>query len=145
MIEALQFIRKAIIDVLTDAITVNGSYVPIYNRVPSDASEPYIRVFSVSHDEVDQNQTSFNSECVTRIEVITAFNGDDGGELQVNQIVSEILRLVRTRSGGYFDLSSDNFNVYTCTNEGVSYEEIDEDDKTYFTANIEISNRIQKI
>jgi len=145
MIEALQFIRKAIIDRLTDAITVNGSYVPVYNRVPSDALEPYIRVFSVGHDEVDQNQTSFTSECVTRIEVVTSFDGDDGGELQANQIISEILNLIRTRSGGYFDLSGDNFNVYTCVNEGISYEESDEDDKTYFIGNMEISNRVQKI
>ena len=145
MIEALQFIRKAIIDRLTDAITVDGSYVPVYNRVPSSASNPYIRVFSVTHNEIDINRDSFTSECITRIEVVTAFDADDGGELQANQITSEVLRLIRTRSSGYYDLSSDNFNVYTCVNEGVSYEEIDQEDKTYFIANIEISNRVQKI
>jgi hypothetical protein len=145
MIETLHFIRKAIILRLTDAITVNGSYVPIYNRVPSDASEPYIKVFSVANNEVDQNQTSFTSDCITRIEIITAFDADDGGQLQSNQIASSVLNLIRTRSSGYYDLSSDDFNVYTCTNEGMSYEEIDEDDKTYFITNIEISNRVQKI
>jgi hypothetical protein len=145
MTEALHYIRKAIIDRLTDAITINGSYVPVYNRVPSSVSEPYIKVSSISNNEIDQNATSFNTECITRIEVVTAFTSDDGGELQSNQIVSEVLRLIRTRSSGYYDLSGDNFNVYTCTNENTTYFEDDLQDKTYFRAIIEISNRLEKI
>ena len=121
MIEAIHFIRKAIIARLTNAITSNAAYVPVYNRVPNDASEPYIRVYSVDSTEVDQNSDTFMLECATRIEVVTSFIGDDGGELQANQIASDILTLIRTRSGNYFDLSSDGFNVYTCTNEGTSY------------------------
>lgn len=145
MNEALHFIRKAIIDRLTDAITINGSYVPIYNRVPSSASEPYIKVSSISSNEIDNNTTSFNSQCITRIEVVTAFNSDDGGELQSNQIVSEVLNLIRTRSSGYYDLSSDGFKVYTSINENTTYLEDDLQDKTYFRAIMEISNRVEKI
>jgi len=145
MNEALHFIRKAILTRLTDAISIGGSNVPVYNRVPSDASEPYIRVFSVSNNESDFNATSFISECVTRLEVVTAFDSDSGGELQSNQIVSSILNLVRTRSSGYYDLSSDGFKVITCTNGGVTYFEDDLEDKTYFRAIVEISNKIEKI
>ena len=145
MNEALHFIRKAILSRLTDAISIGGSYVPVYNRVPSDASEPYIRVFSVSNNESDFNATSFISECVTRLEAVTAFDSDSGGELQSNQIVSNILNLVRTRSSGYYDLSSDGFKVITCTNGGVTYFEDDLEDKTYFRAIVEISNKIEKI
>lgn len=145
MNEALHFIRKAILNRLTDAISIGGSYVPVYNRVPSNASEPYIRVFSVSNNESDFNATSFISECVTRLEVVTAFDSDSGGELQSNQIVSSILNLVRTRSSGYYDLSSDGFKVITCTNGGVTYFEDDLEDKTYFRAIVEISNKIEKI
>ena len=145
MNEALHFIRKAILTRLTDAISIGGSYVPVYNRVPSDASEPYIRVFSVSNNESDFNATSFISECVTRLEVVTAFDSDSGGELQSNQIVSSILNLVRTRSSGYYDLSSYGFKVITCTNGGVTYFEDDLEDKTYFRAIVEISNKIEKI
>ena len=45
MNEALHFIRKAIIDRLTNQITVDSATVPVYNRVPSDATAPYIKVF----------------------------------------------------------------------------------------------------
>lgn len=145
MTEAIHFIRKAIIDRLTDAITVDGSYVQVYNKVPNDASEPYIRVYSVDSNEVDQNADTFMLECTTRIEVVTSFIGDDGGELQANQIASEILTLIRTRSGNYFDLSSDGFNVYTCTNEGTSYLYEDGVEKTYFRAIMSISNRVEQI
>lgn len=145
MNEALHFIRKAILGRLTDAITIDGSYVPVYNRVPSNASEPYIRLFSVSNNESDFNATSFISECVTRVEVVTAFDSDSGGELQSNQIVSSILNLVRTRSSGYYDLSSDGFKVITCTNGGVTYFEDDLDDRTYFRAIVEINNKVEKV
>ena len=145
MIEALHFIRKAIISRLSDSITINGSYVPVYNRVPSSASEPYIKVSSLSNNESSQNTTSFISECVTKIEVVNSFNADDGGELQTNKIVSSILNLIRTRASGYYDLSSDNFNVITCVNENTTYFEDDLQDKTYFRAIIEISNRVEKI
>lgn len=144
MTEAIHFIRRAIITRLTDAITVGGSYVPVYNRVPNDASEPYIRVYSVDSNEVDQNADTFMLECTTRIEVVTSFIGDDGGELQANQIASEILTLIRTRSGNYFDLSADGFNVYTCINEGTSYLYEDGVEKTYFRAILTISNRVEQ-
>jgi hypothetical protein len=144
MIEAIHFIRKAIITRLTNAITSNGVTVPIYNRVPNDASEPYIRVYSVDSTEVDQNSDTFMLECSTRIEVVTSFVGDDGGELQANQIASDILTLIRTRSGSYFDLSADGFNVYTCTNQGTSYLYEDGGEKTYFRAILNITNRVEQ-
>ena len=106
MTEAIHFIRKAIIDRLTNAVTYDGSTVPVHNRVPNDATEPYIRVYSVDSNEVDQNADSFILDCTTRIEVFTSFIGDDGGELQANQIASDILALIRTRSSGYFDTLS---------------------------------------
>jgi len=145
MNEALHHLRKVYFTRLNNTITSNGSTVPAYNRVPSDASEPYIRIYSVGTTEIDQNRDSFNNNCETRIEVVTAFNGDDGGELQANQLVDEVINLVRTRSSGYPDLSSDNFNVYTTVIENIQYVEEDYPDKSYFRAIIEVSNRVEKI
>lgn len=94
-------------------------------------------------DEIDQNQSTFNGEYRTRIEAITSFEGDDGGEYQLNLIVDGILDIIRTRSN--IDLSTENFNVYTTTIDRIRYFEDYEDDKTYFRAIIEISNRIEKV
>ena len=77
--------------------------------------------------------------------MVTGFDGDSGGELQANQIVDSVINTIRTRSDGYPDISSNNFNVYTTQIENIQYLEDDFNDKSYFRAIIEVSNRIQKI
>jgi len=144
MNEAIHFIRQKIITLLTNAITVDGQAVPVYNKVPQNATEPFIKVYSVDTEEIDQNQTSFNIICTTRIDVVTSFVGDTGGELLSNQIVSSILNLVRTRSSGYVDLSSDGFNVYTSVLDKVKYIEDVDEDKTFYKGVITLENRVEK-
>ena len=145
MLEAIHFLRRGIISKLTNAVSVAGSFVPVYNRIPTDAQYPLIRVYGVSTDETDNNQTSFITETITRIECITRFYSDDGGELDVNLMVSQCLELVRTRSGSYVDLNANGFNVFTSVNKGVKYFENDLSDYTYFRAIIEVSNKIEQI
>tara|TARA_R100000935_G_scaffold55748_1_gene86136 strand:- start:1793 stop:2236 length:444 start_codon:yes stop_codon:yes gene_type:complete len=145
MLEAIHFLRRGIIAKLNNAITLNGSIVPIYGRIPTSATYPLIRVYSVSTDEDIQNQTSFMTETITRIECVTRFYSDDGGELDVNLMVSQCLNLIRTRSSGYVNLSANGFKVYTSVNKGVKYIEDDLSDYTYFRAIIEISNKIEQI
>ncbi len=145
MLEAIHYVRKAIIAKLNGNVTIDGSIVPIYGRVPTNASYPFIRVYSLSNDETDQNQTSFTTETITRVECVTRFASDDGGELDSNLMVSKCLELLRTRSANYIDLSANGFNVYTSVNEGVKYLQDDLSDFTYFRAIIEISNKIEQI
>jgi len=145
MLEAIHYVRKAIIAKLNGNVTIDGSNVPIYGRVPTNASYPFIRVYSLSNDEADQNQTSFTTETITRVECVTRFASDDGGELDSNLMVSKCLELLRTRSANYIDLSANGFNVYTSVNEGVKYLQDDLSDFTYFRAIIEISNKIEQI
>ncbi len=42
MLEAIHYVRKAIIAKLNNNITIDGSIVPIYGRVPTNASYPFI-------------------------------------------------------------------------------------------------------
>lgn len=145
MNEIVHHIRKSFIDRLSGNISVNGSDVSIYNVIPRNASYPLIRVYSVSNDETDLNRSSFNVEASLRLEVITRFDGNSGGELQCNQIVDEVLNQIRTRSVGYIDLSANNWNVYAITNGGVNYLEDDFDDHTYFRAIVNINVKAEKI
>ena len=82
---------------------------------------------------------------ITRIECISRFYSDDGGELDTDLMVSQVLELVRTRSNDYADLTASGYNVYTTVNGGVNYLEDDLKDYTYFRAIIEISNKIEQI
>ena len=145
MKEPIHYIRQKIITRLNGNVSFGGSNVPVYNRVPSTQNEPYIIVSSIDESNIESNQTSFITECVTRIEVVTSFYADDGGELQANSIVNSILQLIRTSTTDYFDLSSNNFNVYTFNIEGISYIEEADEEKTYYKALIDISNRVQQI
>lgn len=145
MNEIVHHIRKAFLDRLSGNISVGGIDVSIYNVLPRNASYPLIRVYSVSNDEIDLNRSSFNVEASLRLEVITRFDGNSGGELQCNQIVDEVLNQIRTRSAGYIDLSANGWNVYAITNNGVNYLEDDFDDHTYFRAIVNINVKAQKI
>lgn len=145
MNEILHHIRKAFIDRLSGNISVGGTSVSIYNVIPRNASYPLIRIYSVSNDEVDLNRSSYNLEALVRLEVITRFDGNSGGELQCNQIVDAILNQIRTRSSGYIDLSASGWNVYSITNAGVNYLQDDFDDRTYFRAIVNINVKGEKI
>lgn len=141
MLEAIHEVRKKIIQKLTNNVTIDSENVPVYGRVPNDADFPYIRVYSVSNNEVDQNRTSYNMETITRIECVTRYIADNGGELDVNSMVSQCLERLRTRSSDYINLTP-NFTVYTSENAGVTYLEEDMSDHTYYRGIIELSNRI---
>jgi len=145
MREAAHHIRKAIIDKLDSQITIDGATVPILNRVPINQDEPFIKVSTLSVDEINENKTSFTNEVIIRIEAITSFFSDNGGEYHTNLIVDDILNLIRTQPNSYIDLSSDNFNVYGVNLDSVKYFEDLELDKTYFRAIIEMSFKVQKI
>lgn len=147
MNEALHHIRKALVTSLTDHVTLDGgsNYVSVGNIIKDTIDEPYIRIFSFSSTEADQNASSFNLECTTRIEVTTSSKYNSGGQLDCNKIVDQILNRVRTRSSGYLDLSSDNFNVYVTTAPTVVYEEANLDERSYFRAEIDLVHKVEKI
>tara|TARA_R100000426_G_scaffold47140_2_gene35219 strand:- start:136 stop:576 length:441 start_codon:yes stop_codon:yes gene_type:complete len=144
MKEAMHHIREKIFASLNNNITLNSANVPIFNRVPTNAGTPYIWVYSVSTNEVDQNASKFCLEIVTRVECVTRFDGDVGGDLDANKLVNDCLVLLRTRSSGYYDLSSKGFSIYTNVLDGVTYEQIDRDDHTYFIGIIELATRVEQ-
>ena len=144
MKEPIRSIRQKIFTLLNGNASYDGSNVPVFNRVPSTQNEPYIIIYSVDTAQTNQNQTDFIVECITRIEVVTAFFSDDGGELQVNDIVESILELIKTSTTDFFDLSSNNFNVFTSNINGIAYSEENDDEKTYYRAIIDIANRVQQ-
>jgi len=145
MKDATKYIRAKIITALNGNVSYDGSNVSVYNRVPSDATFPYIRVYSVSTSQIDDNRSKYNADIITRIEVITRFVADSGGDLQMNDIMNDVLELLVSKTSSAFDLSSDNFNVYSTTNQGISYLQEDTVDHTYFRAILELSNKIEQV
>lgn len=145
MKDATKYIRAKIITALNGNVSYDGSNVSVYNRVPSDATFPYIRVYSVSTSQIDDNRSKYNADIITRIEVITRFVADSGGDLQMNDIMNDVLELLVSKTSSAFDLSTDNFNVYSTTNQGISYLQEDTVDHSYFRAILELSNKIEQV
>lgn len=143
MREVFHLIRQKYINLIDGNITIDGSGVSIVNRTSTNQTFPFIRIFSYQSEEADQNKTNFATELVTRLEVVTKFDGDSGGEYQCNLIVDGILNLIRTRVN--IDLTSAGFNVYLTNIDRIRYSEETEDGKTYFRALIDVSNKVEKI
>jgi hypothetical protein len=144
MKDPIKFIRQKIITTCGGNISYNGANVPFYNRVPNNVSFPYVRVYGLSTNAIDDNQTKYNVECITRIEVVTRFQSTTGGDLQANTIMSDIMNLIISKNQSAFDLTSNNFNCYAVQNSGVTYLQEDLTDHTYFRAILELSNKVEQ-
>lgn len=145
MKEPMHYVRKGLYDAISGNISVDSASVLTYNRVPTMRTYPYIHIYSLSTNEIDQNSTTYNTEVITRIECCTRMVGDDGGDLQANNIVWSVINLLRTRSAGYPDLSAYNLKIYTSTINSINYVREDVDDHTYIKGVIELSNKVMEI
>lgn len=137
-------VRKGLFDVLNGNISYDGSNVPVYNVVPDNADYPYIIIYSVSTDQIEDNKTNYIIDVDTRLEVVTRFSSSSGGQLQANKIINSITQLIILKTG-LLDLSSDNFNVYSQTNNGISYLTEDLPDHTYYRGVLSMSVKLEQI
>lgn len=137
-------VRKGLFDVLNGNISYDGSNVPVYNVVPDNADYPYIIIYSVSTDQIEDNKTNYIIDVDTRLEVVTRFSSSSGGQLQANKIINSITQLIILKTG-LLNLSSDNFNVYSQTNNGISYLTEDLPDHTYYRGVLSMSVKLEQI
>ena len=137
-------VRKGLFDVLNGNISYDGSNVPVYNVVPDNADYPYIIIYSVSTDQIEDNKSNYIIDVDTRLEVVTRFSSSSGGQLQANKIINSITQLIILKTG-LLDLSSDNFNVYSQTNNGISYLTEDLPDHTYYRGVLSMSVKLEQI
>lgn len=138
MKEPAHHLRKAIIDDLTGAIQLNGFNVQIYNKVPLNASEPFIKVYTISSGESEFNRNSKMVDTVLRIECVTSYDSGSGGELQVNQLVSQVYDRLRVSPENYYDLSAEGLYIYSLLIGQTTYLEEYTNGKTYHRAVIRV-------
>jgi hypothetical protein len=144
MKEPAQYVRRGLYNVLNGNITYDGSNVSIYNTVPVNASYPYIVIYSVTTNQIEDNRDNYIADVSTRLEVVTRFADGDGGQLQANEIINSITQLVVLKSG-LLNLNSDGFNVYSQVNEGITYLTEDAPDHTYYRGIISLSIKLEQI
>ena len=143
MKDPAQYVRRGLYNVLNGNITYDGSNVPIYNTVPVNASYPYIIIYSVTTNQIEDNRDNYIADVSTRLEVVTRFAGSDGGQLQANEIINSISQLVVLKSG-LLNLNSDGFNIYSQVNEGITYLTEDAPDHTYYRGILSLSVKLEQ-
>lgn len=98
-------IRKAYYDLLSLNLRVDfgdgGQLVAVYDRVPSNAVFPYVKIgeITVTSDD-DEAQATFDAAgyiITILLDVVTKFDADEGGSLHAELIADEIYRLNRQR------------------------------------------------
>lgn len=141
MKEPSHHLRKAIITALTGQVLVDAVALSIYNQVPANATYPYIRINTI--DNTDESaKDSFISDIAIRIEVVTRYSADDGGELDCNLAIDKILTLlIRTE----LDLSASGFKVVTAKKDRVFYFQDITDKFNYYRGILDIDYKIEQL
>ena len=134
-------IRKKVFDALNNNITISGTLYPVYNVVPSNVVYPYI--YSLDANTIEENQQKYKQLITTRVEVVTAFDTNTGGQLNCNLAMNEISQLLISKTS-FFNLSSDNFNVYAAQSNGISYITEDTDTYTLYKAILSFQNQVEQ-
>lgn len=144
MKNAKHIVRKGIITKLKNNITYNAQTVPVYGRVPDNATYPYIMVKSQDMGEIDQNRDSFTSTISTLIEIVTRYRSSAGGQKVADEVTDLVMQEIRTRSADYMDLSADGFTVYTQTLSSLPSVEERYRDQTYYRSQLNLDVRVQE-
>lgn len=135
-------IRKAIYDALNGNVSYNGVTIPVSNKVLATTSYPFIKIYGDNEELTNRNQSKFISETLTKVEVVTRFRGDAGGELQAQQILSQateiILQLGSTLTTDTFD-GRILLNNFITDLKDIKYLEDYTKDNTYYRAIATIS------
>lgn len=103
---------------LSGNITYSSASVPIYDRVPNNATFPYI-CFS-SYTGVDEsNKSNYLQEVTVTIQVVSAFDVDTGGKAQSDNIADQIIDIIRKRPLNLLNLSP-NFKLISVSLDDTS-------------------------
>ena len=144
MKDASRFIRKEVYSALNGNITLNSSNVPVYNVVPSSATDPYILITSISNIIADDIKDAYLNQILTQVEIVTAFDTNTGGQLDANLAMNQITELLVSRNT-FFNLSSDNFKCISAQNDGITYITEDTDTQTIYRGVLTFSNLVEQL
>ena len=134
-------IRKGVFDRINtefDYQRVNGltSAPPITQNPTRKTAEPYIYVYSVDSNEIDNTKTSTAREYAIYVDICTRYNSYGGGQRQVNRMVDEVVRALR--NGGYPNLSSVGYSIYNLTIGEIRDFTFKERGANYYKAIVEV-------
>ncbi|QDP62858.1 MAG: hypothetical protein Tp139SUR343261_8 [Prokaryotic dsDNA virus sp.] len=119
--------------------------IKLYNKVPSNVSYPFIRIYSQEERQIDNNNSRFMKDVITRIEVVHRNTTASGGELLNNSIVNQITSILMPNPGESLPITDYNISIYSTELLGVTNFQDTFKDFTYHRSIIEISTRVELV
>lgn len=113
-------LRKAYYDKLLNAVSLNATYLPIYDNVPDNASYPYIQISNISVVD-NSTKSNFNSNCVVTVQVFTGTDGTNYSKSDADNISNQVMMLLLDRAS--LPDASPDFKVITNLLESTGYIE----------------------
>lgn len=99
-----RLLRIAIVQGLDGNIAINGRDIPVYHKVPDDASKPYIEISNQTDSYDDSNKDAKEFIGLVPITIRTMQIGGAGGDLIVDLIAEQIAPIID-------DLVLDNYSI----------------------------------
>ena len=116
MIDPVKALKEAYISLLTDAVTYNGTIIPVYDEEGDPAGNDfYIIVSSVTDAQVDNNKQKFWSELTIIIDVVTRFDfraKKEPADVITGKVLELVLPTISTTG-----ISCSGFQVLNVTKE----------------------------
>ncbi len=119
--------------------------IKLYNKVPSNVSYPFIRIYSQEERQIDNNNSRFMKDVITRLEVVHRNTTASGGELLNNSIVNQITSILLPNPGESLPITDYNISIYSTENLGITNFQDTFKDFTYHRSIIEISTRVELV
>jgi hypothetical protein len=138
-------VRKAIFDALNNNVTFRNNVVPVFNKVPSTTNYPFIKIYGENEKSEFKNQSKYITENLTKIEVVTKFKGNTGGELNAQIIMDSVLQLINGALPTAASLQTDIYNNYVTDVKDVIFLEDYTKDNTYYRAIASIITQTEQI
>jgi hypothetical protein len=119
---------------------IAGKYIPVYDRVPNDATAPFIILSSSTLTPI-LNTTGYGYSATIMIDVVTRFQ-QGGGKKLADDISNEVFKQILTRENFYTD---DVFNIYTSKLDSTRIIESESNGGYVIRKLITFENKIQQL
>lgn len=149
MLDPSTAIRSAYFNTLNNAITVyiggNPVTVPFYDQVPAGASFPYIYVSGFTCAE-DTTKDCFGYIATLILVVAMRYDGNSGGEIDIDSIVNSLVNLIRggTTRSQPLQFSPSFLNIVTELGGTNSYR-VKRENGIVFYRTIKFIHKIQEV
>lgn len=132
-------IRSAYLTSLNGSITLNAANVPVYDRVPNNATEPYVVIADQTETGDSQKGQCYGVDTTILLDIVTRFKSG-GGKRDADIISNQILQKVTLN---YPDTLPE-FKIYHITLENANYLESIEDTSYVVRKLLRLRNFVQQ-